>query len=91
MHMRRYDDNRDSIPLLAAKSPHAASVFSPDALLREARRQKTIEIADVRAGQSDSNCLSNGPLDCDGLVCADRGPIVTDGALRPDLRQRSRR
>lgn len=36
-------------PLLQNKSPEAASVFSPDALLREARRQKELAPLDVPA------------------------------------------
>lgn len=37
------------VPLLENKSPQAASVFSPDALLREARRQKALAPRDVPA------------------------------------------
>src|SRR5499433_3075543 len=40
---------RSACPLLANKSPGAASVFSPAALLREARRQKGLATADVPA------------------------------------------
>src|SRR5450759_275771 len=39
----------DAVPLLQNKSPQAASVFSPDALLREARRQKGLAPLDVPA------------------------------------------
>jgi uridine phosphorylase len=39
----------DTAPLLQNKSPEAASVFSPDALLREARRQKGLAPLDVPA------------------------------------------
>lgn len=39
----------DSAPLFENKSPAAASVFSPDALLREARRQKRLAPLDVPA------------------------------------------
>jgi uridine phosphorylase len=39
----------DAAPLLQNKSPEAASVFSPDALLREARRQKGLAALDVPA------------------------------------------
>ena len=39
----------DTAPLLQNKSPEAASVFSPDALLREARRQKGLAPFDVPA------------------------------------------
>ena len=39
----------DTAPLLQNKSPQAASVFSPDALLREARRQKGLAPFDVPA------------------------------------------
>ena len=39
----------DSAPLLQNKSSEAASVFSPDALLREARRQKRLAPLDVPA------------------------------------------
>src|SRR5487761_455282 len=39
----------DAAPLLQNKSPEAASVFSPDALLREARRQKELAPLDVPA------------------------------------------
>jgi len=39
----------ESAPLLQNKSPAAASVFSPDALLREARRQKRLAPLDVPA------------------------------------------
>jgi uridine phosphorylase len=34
-------------PILANKDPNAASVFEPDALLREARRQKQLPLANV--------------------------------------------
>jgi uridine phosphorylase len=34
-------------PILANKDPNAASVFEPDALLREARRQKALPLANV--------------------------------------------
>ena len=40
---------RDTAPLLKNKSPETASVFSPDALLREARRQKRLAPLDVPA------------------------------------------
>jgi uridine phosphorylase len=45
------DDNRKSAaaPILDHKSPAAASVFAPDALLREARRQKGLATVDVPA------------------------------------------
>lgn len=45
------DDNRKdtAAPILEHKSPAAASVFAPDALLREARRQKGLAPADVPA------------------------------------------
>jgi uridine phosphorylase len=36
-------------PILANKRPEAPSVFLPDALLREARRQKQLKVADVPA------------------------------------------
>jgi len=39
----------EAAPLLQNKSPKAASVFSPDALLREARRQKGLALVDVPA------------------------------------------
>ena len=39
----------DAVPLLQNKSPQAASVFSPDALLREARRQNGLAPLDVPA------------------------------------------
>ena len=39
----------EAVPLLQNKSPEAASVFSPDALLREARRQKGLAPLDVPA------------------------------------------
>ena len=39
----------DTAPLLKNKLPEAASVFSPDALLREARRQKRLAPLDVPA------------------------------------------
>lgn len=39
----------EAAPLLQNKSPAAASVFSPDALLREARRQKELAPRDVPA------------------------------------------
>ena len=39
----------DSAPILDHKSPAAASVFAPDALLREARRQKGLAPRDVPA------------------------------------------
>jgi uridine phosphorylase len=39
----------DAVPWLQNKSPQAASVFSPDALLREARRQKGLAPLDVPA------------------------------------------
>jgi uridine phosphorylase len=39
----------ETAPLLANKSPDAASVFSPDALLREARRQKGLAPVNVPA------------------------------------------
>ena len=39
----------ESAPLLQNKSPAAVSVFSPDALLREARRQKRLAPLDVPA------------------------------------------
>lgn len=39
----------EAAPLLQNKSPKAASVFSPDALLREARRQKRLAPVDVPA------------------------------------------
>src|SRR5262249_12607702 len=38
---------KSACPLLANKSPGAASVFSPAALLREARRQKRLPAVDV--------------------------------------------
>ena len=43
------DDNRkgEAAPILDHKEPAAASVFTPDALLREARRQKALAPADV--------------------------------------------
>ena len=40
---------RDTAPLLKNKSPETASVFSPEALLREARRQKGLAPLDVPA------------------------------------------
>jgi uridine phosphorylase len=40
---------RGTAPLLENKSPEAESVFSPDALLREARRQKRLAPLDVPA------------------------------------------
>ncbi len=40
-------DKRARAPILDHKSPAAASVFSPDALLREARRQKRLLPVDV--------------------------------------------
>jgi hypothetical protein len=45
------DDSRKgaAAPILDHKSPAATSVFSPDALLREARRQKGLAPADVPA------------------------------------------
>jgi len=45
------DDNRkgQAAPILDHKMPAAASVFTPDALLREARRQKALAAADVPA------------------------------------------
>jgi len=45
------DDNRKgaAAPILDHKAPAAASVFAPDALLREARRQKGLAPADVPA------------------------------------------
>src|ERR1035437_329137 len=39
----------DAVPWLQNKSPQAASGFSPDALLREARRQKGLAPLDVPA------------------------------------------
>jgi uridine phosphorylase len=39
----------DAVPLLKNKSPETASVFSPEALLREARRQKRLAPLDVPA------------------------------------------
>lgn len=41
--------NGEPAPLLQNKSPETASVFSPDALLREARRQKGLTPLDVPA------------------------------------------
>jgi uridine phosphorylase len=45
------DDNRKgrAAPILDHKEPAAASVFTPDALLREARRQKALAAVDVPA------------------------------------------
>lgn len=45
--MQSNSDN--AAPLLQNKSPETASVFSPDALLREARRQKGLAAVDVPA------------------------------------------
>lgn len=42
-------DKQKGTPLLQNKSPEAASVFSPDSLLREARRQKGLAPLDVPA------------------------------------------
>src|ERR1035441_8107895 len=39
----------DAVPWLQNKSPQGASVFSPDALWREARRQKGLAPLDVPA------------------------------------------
>lgn len=47
--MRRIADKKkgDVAPILEHKSPTSSSVFSPSALLREARRQKRLATADV--------------------------------------------
>ena len=49
--MRSTDDNRKgaAAPILDRKSPASASVFAPDALVREARRQKGLASVDVPA------------------------------------------
>ena len=59
--MQRITDGRkgETAPILENKLPDAASVFSPDALLREARRQKTLAPLDV-----PSVCI----LDADGDI-----------------------
>jgi uridine phosphorylase len=40
-------ENMSSVPIIDNKEPDAASVFEPAALLREARRQKGLSLADV--------------------------------------------
>ena len=43
----RSDDGRKTPPILRGKHHHSPSVFTPDALLREARRQKSIDVGAV--------------------------------------------
>lgn len=47
--MQRLPDKKDGVvaPILENKSPSSPSIFSPTALLREARRQKRLAAADV--------------------------------------------
>ena len=60
-------------PILANKSPETPSVFLPTALLREARRQKQLNTADVPAV-----CI----LDPDGDILRPPQGVGTSAAVR---------
>jgi len=59
----RHDRSDDQPPILSGKRFDEASVFTPEALLREARRQK-----DMGAGDVPEICI----LDPDGDIVAAR-------------------
>ena len=81
-----------SAPILDNKDPSAPSVFEPSALLREARRQKGLSLADLILSvlpwplHKDLSVPDGGPCKSDsgievGMICSLSIPIITICAL----------